>query len=289
MSSQSRSSHSRSARSFALLAPLCLAAAFAAPSAHSAPATTKASASAPAAPAPAASSAKPNPNGINGKLNREEFEEALKAIYGDLNECYNKALKKDAIAEGDVILAIVTQNGKVTKAETDRDVSTMKLEEAHKCIIGVLKKMKMPLAKNAKGEHDPKAIAEIRYPVEFSLGIEVSSGVSKSSGAKIDYDKVKNVFFVGKIDIGRCYLEAYKAKKGIAATGKLVLKMNVAGTKATTVDEVVPDTTVTDKELKQCVFDVVKKFKFPLAKNEKGVDDDKAVAIVSYPLEFKAR
>ena len=209
----------------------------------------------------------------------------------DLNECYEKALKKDAIAEGDVILSITTQGGKVLKAETERDISTMKLEDAHKCIVSVIKKMKMPVAKNSKGEHDPKAIAEIRYPIEFSLGIEVMSGVTseKSSGAKIDYDKVKNVFFIEKIQIGRCYLEAYKAKKGVAASGKLVLKMNVSGGKATSVEEVKPDTTLSDAEMKTCIYDAVKKFKFPLAKNAKGAEDDKAVSIVVYPLEFKAK
>jgi hypothetical protein len=227
--------------------------------------------------------------GGGGKLNREEFEEALKAIRKDLFECYDKALKKDAIAEGDVILALTTQGGKIIKADIDKEVSTMKLEDAQKCILGVVKKMKMPLAKNAKGEHDAKVVAEIRYPIEFSLGIEVSSGVSQSTGAKIDYDKVKNTFFVEKVNIGRCYLEAYKAKKGVAAVGKLILKMSVAGGKATTVEEVKPDTTVTDEELKTCVFEAVKKFKFPLAKNPAGKEDEKATAIVVYPLEFKPR
>jgi hypothetical protein len=264
---------------FAGALSLCAPLALAGPAGSSTSTFTSGSASTKAAPA----------STITGKLKREEFEDALKAVMNDLNECYEKALKKDAIAEGDVILSIVTQGGKVIKAETDRDISTMKLEDAHKCIVGVLKKMKMPLAKNAKGEHDPKAIAEIKYPIEFSLGIEVSSGVSQSSGAKIDYDKVKNVFFIEKVQIGRCYLEAYKAKKGVAASGKLVMKMNVVGGKATTVEEVKPDTTLTDAEMKTCIYDAVKKFKFPLAKNPKGVEDDKAVSIVVYPLEFKPK
>ena len=223
----------------------------------------------------------------NGKLNREEFEEALKPHLKEMHDCYEKALKKDALAEGEVVLAITTQGGKVLVGDTDREASTLKLEDAHKCIIAIVKKMKMPLAKNDKGEHDPKAIAAIKYPVDFSLGIDVESGASAITGAKLDYNKVKNVFFVRKIDIGRCYLDAYKAKKGEAAIGKLVLKVAVTGGAVTTVDEVSPDTTVADTTLKKCVFDEVKTFKFPLAKDAKGNDDAKAASVITYPIEFK--
>ena len=150
-----------------------------------------------------------------------------------MNDCYRKALKKDAIAEGDVILVIETQGGKIVKADTDRSVSTMKLEDAHKCIVSVVKKMKPPIAKNAEGKHDPKIKAVVRYPVEFSLGIDVGAGPSKSTGAKLDHDKVKNVFFVNKIEFGRCILDARKALKGERAAGKLVLKINVTGGQVT--------------------------------------------------------
>lgn len=249
----------------------------------------------PDAPAkPEAKKADPKPDskktdGATGKLNREEFENALKAVLPDMHVCYDKALKKDAIAEGQVVLVLETQNGKVLKADTDREVSSLKLEDAHKCIVSVAKKIKMPLAKNADGKHDPKAKAVVRYPLEFSLGIDVGAGIAKSTGAKLDHDKVKSLFFVNKIEIGRCYLDAYKAKKGVAASGKLVLKIGVTGGKATSVDEVAPDTTVEDKELKSCVADAVKKFKFPLPKDAKGNDDEKAASVIVYPMEFQSR
>ncbi len=229
------------------------------------------------------------PDGATGKLNREEFEAALKAVLPDMHVCYDKALKKDAIAEGQVVLVLETQNGKMLKADTDREVSTLKLDDAHKCIVAVAKKIKMPLAKNADGKHDPKAKAIVRYPLEFSLGIDVGAGVAKSTGAKLDYEKVKSVFFVNKIEIGRCYLDAYKAKKGVAASGKLVLKIGVTGGDVSNVDEVSPDTTVEDKELKSCVAAAVKKFKFPIAKDAKGNDDPKAASVIVYPMEFQAR
>lgn len=225
--------------------------------------------------------------GGGGKVNREEFEAALKPNLKEMHDCYEKALKKDAVAEGEAVLVIETQNGKVLKGEVDRAHSSLKLEEALKCIDGVIKKIKMPLAKNEKGEHDPKAKATVKYPVEFSLGIDVSGGGIKSTGAKIEYDKVKQVFFINKVDIGRCYLEAYKAKKGVAASGKLLLKVEVTGGKVNKVDEVAPDTTVADKELKTCIFDAVKKFKFPLAKDAKGNDDEKAASVITYPMEFQ--
>lgn len=82
-------------------------------------------------------------------------------------------------------------------------------------------------------------------------------------------------------------LEAYKAKKGVAASGKLLLKVEVTGGKVNKVDEVAPDTTVADKELKTCIFDAVKKFKFPLAKDAKGNDDEKATSVITYPMEFQ--
>lgn len=240
------------------------------------PTSASASASAPAK-APADS---------GGKLNREEFEAALRPHLKDMNDCYRKALKKDAIAEGDVILVIEAQGGKVVKAETDRAVSTMKLEDAHKCIVSVIKKMKPPMAKNADGKHDPKIKATVRYPVEFTLGIDVGSGPSKSSGAKLDHDKVKNTFFVNKLEFGRCILDARKAMKGEKAAGKLVLKINVTGGAVTTTDIVSPDTTVEDKEFKDCVLDAVKRIKFPLAKDAKGQDDPKASTLITYPMEF---
>ncbi|GAC1556649.1 MAG: hypothetical protein NVS3B10_17000 [Polyangiales bacterium] len=223
-----------------------------------------------------------------GKLNREEFEAALKPYLVAMHECYEKALKKDALAEGEVVLKLDTQNGKVLRADVDRDLSSLKLDDVYKCVIGVEKKMKMPLAKNDKGEHDPKAIASIKYPVEFSLGIDVEGGGGSVSGAKLDYDRVKKVFFYEKLSIGRCYLDAWKAKKGVAATGKLLLKVGVVGGTVTGVDAVAPDTTVGDSELQQCVFEAVKKFKFPSAKDAKGGDDPKAASTITYPLEFKA-
>jgi hypothetical protein len=205
-----------------------------------------------------------------------------------MHDCYEKALKKDALAEGEVVLSIDTQNGKVLRADTDRDLSSLKLEDVHKCVIGVIKKMKLPLAKNDKGDHDPKATASIKYPVEFSLGIDVEGAGVSVTGAKLDYDKVKKVFFYNKLDIGRCYLDAWKAKKGTAAIGKLILKVSVAGGVVSTVGEVDPDTTVADADLKQCVFDAVKKWKFPAAKDPKGNDDPKAASVITYPLEFKS-
>jgi hypothetical protein len=248
---------------------------------------TAAAGPAPKASASASASASAKaPADSGGKLNREEFEAALRPHLKDMNDCYRKALKKDAIAEGDVILVIEAQGGKITKAETDRAVSTMKLDDAHKCIVAVIKKMKPPMAKNSEGKHDPKIKATVRYPVEFSLGIDVSSGPSKSTGAKLDHDKVKNTFFVNKIEFGRCILDARKAMKGEKAAGKLVLKIGVTGGSATSVDVVTPDTTVEDKEFKDCVVDAVKKIHFPLAKDAKGQDDPKASSVITYPMEF---
>jgi len=227
--------------------------------------------------------------GGGGKVNREEFEAALKPNLKEMRDCYDKALKKDAVAEGEAVLVIEIQNGKVLKGEVDRAHSSLKLEEALKCIEGVVKKIKMPLAKNEKGEHDPKAKATVKYPVEFSLGIDVSGGGIKTTGAKIEYEKVKQVFFFNKIEIGRCYLEAYKAKKGVAAIGKLLLKVEVAGGKVSKAGEVAPDTTLADADMKACIYDAVKKFKFPLAKDAKGNDDDKATSVIVYPMEFKGQ
>jgi hypothetical protein len=277
----------RSFRSLARLAPLAAVPLFAsiaaAGPAPSASASAKASA-APKASASASGSAKPADPG--GKLNREEFETALRPHLMAMNDCYRKALKKDAIAEGDVILVLETQGGKIIKADTDRAVSTMKLEDAHKCIVAVIKKMKPPVAKNSDGKYDPKLKAVVRYPVEFTLGIDVGAGPSKATGAKLDHDKVKNVFFVNKIEFGRCILDARKAMKGEKAAGKLVLKVGVTGGKVTTVEPMSPETTVEDKEFKDCVTDAVKKFKFPLAKDSKGNDDEKAASTIVYPMEF---
>ena len=99
---------------------------------------------------------------------------------------------------------------------------------------------------------------------------------------------MKKTFFYEKLAIGRCYLDAYKAKKGVAAVGKLVLKIAVTGGVASTVDEVTPDTTVTDADLKKCVYGEVKKFKFPIGKSPSGAEDPKAASTITYPLEFKA-
>lgn len=252
--------------------------------------TAQASAKPDAKPAPSASastapSGSAKPSDATGKLNREEFETALRPYLKDMNDCYKRALKKDAIAEGDVILVIETSNGKVLKAETDRSVSTMKLDEAHKCIVSIVKKLKLPIAKNAEGKHDPKAKAVIRYPVEFSLGIDVGAGPAKATGAKLDHDKVKNVFFVNKVEFGRCILDARKALKADKATGKLVLEVGVAGGEVTSV-KAAPETTVEDPEFKECVQDAVKKFKFPLPKDAKGNDDPKAPSTIVYPMEF---
>lgn len=238
------------------------------------------------APAASASAKKDEPS---GKLNREEFEQALKPHLSEMFQCYDKALKKDALAEGTVILVIDTMNGKIVKADTDKDVSTMKLPEAHKCIVSVAKKMKMPLAKNAEGKHDPKARAVVRYPLEFSLGIEVGAGPSKSTGAKLDHEKVKNVFFINKLEFGKCQLDAKKAHGGVSPAGKLVLKVSVVGGKVTAVDAVTPDTTLEDKDLANCSIEAVKHFKFPLAKDAKGNDDPNASSVIIYPMEFQAR
>ncbi len=266
-----------SLRSLARLAPLAAVSLFATFAGAGPAPSASASAKAPA------SSAKPADPG--GKLNREEFETALRPHLKDMNDCYRKALKKDAIAEGDVILVIETQGGKVLKADTDRAVSSLKLEDAHKCIVSVVKKMKPPVAKNAEGKYDPKLKAVVRYPVEFTLGIDVGAGPSKATGAKLDHDKVKNVFFVNKIEFGRCILDARKAMKGEKAAGKLVLQVDVTGGKVTNATTA-PETTVEDKEFKDCVTDAVKKFKFPLAKDKKGNDDEKASSTIIYPMEF---
>ncbi len=236
---------------------------------------------------PAAGPAKVGAVPANGKLKREEFETALSPYLKDMHDCYEKALNKDALAEGQVVLMLDTQNGKVIAADTDRDASTMKLEDAHKCIIGVLLKMKMPLAKNDKGEHDPKAVASIRYPVEFSLGIDVDGASATVTGAKLDYDRVKKVFFYNKLAIGRCYLDAMKAKKGAAAVGKLMMKVTVVGGTVTASDEVKDTTTITDAELKKCILTEVKAFKFPTGKNAKGDEDPKAESVIQYPIDLK--
>ncbi len=239
----------------------------------------------PAASTSASASASAKASDATGKLNREEFEAALRPHLSDMNACYKKALKKDAIAEGDVILVIETAGGKILKAETDRTVSTMKLDDAHKCIVAVIKKMKLPVAKGADGKHDPKAKAVIRYPVEFSLGIDVGAGPAKATGAKLDHDKVKNVFFINKIEFGRCILDARKALKGEKAAGKLVLEIGVSGGEVTGV-KALSETTVEDVEFKDCVQGAVKKFKFPLPKDAKGNDDAKAPSTIVYPMEF---
>jgi hypothetical protein len=225
----------------------------------------------------------------DGKLNREEFEAALKPVLGDFHGCYDRALKRDAVAEGTVILVLETRGGKILKAETDREPSTLKLEEAHKCIAVAAKKIKMPLAKNSEGKHDPKARAVIRYPLEFSLGIDVGSGIAKATGAKLDYDKVKSVFLINKIEIGRCWLDAKKAKPLTPPIGKLVLKISTTGGKVTAVEKIGTDSTLDDPSLETCVFDSVKKFRFPIAKDAKGADDDKAASVIVYPMEFQAR
>ena len=234
------------------------------------------------APAPSASAAP----SASGKLKREAFEAALKPHLSDMRECYLKALKKDAVAEGEMVLVIETAGGKVLKGEVDRAASKLKLEDAMKCVEGVLKKIKMPIPKNTAGEEDPKVKAIVKYPVEFSLGIDVGAGPSKTTGAKLDYDKVKQVFFVNKIEIGRCWVDAQKAKKGAAAIGKMVIKVEVAGGTVQKVEEVTADTTVTDKTMKDCIVDMVKKFKFPVAKDGKGADDEKAATVITYPLDF---
>jgi hypothetical protein len=165
----------------------------------------------------------------------------------------------------------------------------MKLEDAHKCIIGVAKTMKMPLAKGPDGQPDAKAVAEgVRYPLEFSLGIDVEGAAAAVTGAKLDHDAVKNTFFMERLAIGACYLDAYKAHKGAAASGKQVLKISVAGGKVTAVEEDAGLTTVADATLRKCVLDAVKKFKFPVAKDAKGADDPAAGSIITYPIDFKA-
>ncbi len=236
------------------------------------------------APTPSASAA-PSASAL-GKLKREAFEAALKPHLSEMRDCYLKALKKDAVAEGEVVIMIETAGGKVLKGEVDRNASKLKLEDALKCVEGVLKKIKMPIAKNGAGEEDPKLKAVVKYPIEFSLGIDVGAGPSKTTGAKLDYDKVKQVFFINKIEIGRCWVDAQKAKKGAAAIGKVMIKVEVAGGAVQKVEEVAADTTVTDKTMKDCILEMVKKFKFPVAKDGKGADDEKAATVITYPLDF---
>ena len=252
--------------------------------APAAPASSS-SASPKASAASGASSSGGKAGDATGKLNREEFEKALSVVLFDLNGCYKQSLKQDAIAEGTVVLVLETAGGKVLKAETDRAVSTMKLDAAHACIVSVVKKMRLPIAKNAAGQHDPKARAVVRYPVEFSLGIDVGAGPAKEAGASLDRDKIKSLFFVNKIEFGRCILDARKALKGDKAAGKLVLEIGVVGGAVTSV-AALPETTVEDATFKACVQGAVKKLVFPLPKDGKGNDDPKAPSTIVYPMEF---
>jgi hypothetical protein len=234
--------------------------------------------------APAAS---PKASQPTGKLSRADFEEALRAVRADLNACYDRALRKDAIGEGEVMLVIETQGGKNATADTDRQASSLKLEDAHRCIAKVVKTMKMPIAKGPDGKPDPRAVAVVRYPLAFSLGIDLSSGSPQQSGAKLDPDAIKRVFSSGKQEIAKCYLLATKANRAAAAKGKLGLKIDIVGGKATRVEPVAADTTVTDAEMKSCIVDTVKSFSFPVAKDARGVTDPRAASVVTYPMQFE--
>lgn len=224
-----------------------------------------------------------------GKINLKEFEAALRPHLGAIHACYDKALKKSAVAEGEVVLRIRSRGAKVIDGGTDLATSSMKLEEAHKCIAEVVKKIEMPIAKGPDKAPDPTLVAEIRYPVELTLGIDVAGKGGGTAGAKLDYDKVKEVFFGNRLSIGQCWVEATTAGKGDAAIGKLVLKIDVVGGKVTGVAKLPDQTTIKDGDLEKCVFGAVRLFKFPLAKDTKGNDDDKAASTVTWPLEFKPR
>jgi hypothetical protein len=236
-------------------------------------------------PPASSASAKPPP----GKINLKEFEDALRPHLAEMHACYDKSLKKDAVAEGEVVLRIRSKGGVVIDGGTDLAASSMKLEDAHKCIAGVVKKIKMPIAKGPDKQPDPKLESEIRYPVEFTLGIDVDGKGWKSTGGKLDYDKVKDVFFRERVWIGQCYVEATNANKGDAALGKLVLKIDIAGGKVTNIGKLADQTTIKDQDLEKCVYTAVKKWKFPMPKDAKGNDDDKTASTIHWPLEFKPR
>lgn len=242
----------------------------------------------PAASASSASSAL-QPSPPSAVLNREEFETSLRTALPQLQGCYESAIKKDAIAEGTVVLLIQTRGGKVVVADTDPDRSSLKirdrkvLQEMQKCISTAIRATKMPLAK-VDGKHDPKATAVIHYPVEFSLGIDVVSGVERTSGAKLDPDAVKRSFEVHKFTIGKCYLDARKAMR--SASGKIMLKIGATGGKVTSVEET-PETNVEDTTFRACVLDVVRGLSLPVAKDAKGLPDPGASSVIYYPLQFR--
>ena len=156
-------------------------------------------------------------------------------------------------------------------------------------IADEVKKLEMPIAKGPDKSPDPTLVSEIRYPVELTLGIDVAGKGGGTTGAKLDYDKVKEVFTNNRISIGECWLAESMAGKGDAAVGKLLLKVDVVGGKVTGVGKVADQTTLKDADLEKCVYAAVKLFKFPVAKDLKGNDDDKAASTVTWPLEFKPR
>jgi hypothetical protein len=239
--------------------------------------------------AAASGSASGSASSATGKINLKEFEAALRPHLGAIHACYDKALKKNAVAEGDVVLRIKSRGAKVIDGGTDLAASSLKLDEAHKCITEVVKKIEMPIAKGPDKQPDPSLVAEIRYPVELTLGIDVAGKGGGTAGAKLDYDKVKEVFFGNRLSIGQCWVEATTAGKGDAAIGKLVVKIDVVGGKVTGVSKIADQTTIKDADLEECALSAIKLFKFPLAKDAKGNDDEKAASTVTWPLEFKPR
>jgi hypothetical protein len=233
----------------------------------------------------ASASAKP----AEGKINLKEFEAALKPHLGAIHACYDKALKKNAVAEGEVVLRIKSKGGKVVDGGTDLAASSLKLVEAHKCIADVVKKIEMPIAKGPDKSPDATLTSEIRYPVELTLGIDVTGKGGGTTGAKLDYDKVKETFTNNRVSIGECWLAESMQGKAAAAVGRLLIKLDVVGGKVTGVGKVADQTTLKDPDLETCVYAAVKLFKFPVAKDLNGNDDAKAASTITWPLDFKPR
>lgn len=238
-----------------------------------------------AAPASASGSAKAK----EGKINLKEFEAALKPHLGAIHTCYDKALKKNAVAEGEVVIRIKSRGGKILDGGTDLAASSLKLAEAHKCITEVVKKIQMPIGKGPDKTPDPTLVSEIRYPVELTLGIDVAGKGGGTTGAKLDYDKVKEVFTNNRVSIGECWLAESMQGKGDTAVGRLLLKIDVVGGKVTGVGKVADQTTLKNADLEKCAYAAVKTFKFPVAKDTNGNDDEKAASVITWPLEFKPR
>jgi hypothetical protein len=242
-----------------------------------------------AATASASASASGSAKATEGKINLKEFEAALKPHLAAIHGCYDKALKKNAVAEGEIVLRIKSKGGKVIDGGTDLAASSLKLAEAHKCIADVVKKIEMPIAKGPDKNPDPALTSEIRYPVELTLGIDVTGKGGGTTGAKLDYDKVKETFTNNRVSIGECWLAESMQGKAAAAVGRLLIKLDVAGGKVTGVGKIADQTTLKDPDLETCVYAAVKLFKFPVAKDLNGNDDEKAKSTITWPLDFKPR